>query len=188
MPASRGGTSHAQHSWTELLTINGITFAFNFAPPPWCTCRFSLPSVRLRCLLLLPSAFVCQSEVLCSALPAVHSVGGMPTCRLCGHAFSRWTSLQVHINAGQCSQLPFLNCTNETSSSLKGRTAHAEVPTPSITSVPGKPTETLLLPNPAVERETPPRRFRPCRIESCPVRTPHRRTRPYLHLILGAAC
>ena len=42
----------------------------------------------------------------------LRSVDGMPTCRLCGHAFSRWTSLRAHINAGQCPQLTFREWTS----------------------------------------------------------------------------
>ena len=33
---------------------------------------------------------------------ALHSVGGMPTCRLCGQRFPRWSGLRTPFNAGQC--------------------------------------------------------------------------------------
>ncbi|CAE7250747.1 unnamed protein product, partial [Symbiodinium sp. CCMP2592] len=36
-----------------------------------------------------------------------HSVSGMPTCRLCGHRFSRWSGLRCHIDKGHCRCLSF---------------------------------------------------------------------------------
>ena len=63
----------------------------------------------------------------------------MPTCRLCGHAFTRWTSLRAHINAGQCPRLA-LSLTSPASFSTQFNgtgyeeqcgLAHAELSVPS---------------------------------------------------------
>ncbi|CAE7632953.1 Pol [Symbiodinium sp. CCMP2592] len=37
--------------------------------------------------------------------PELHSLAGMPACRLCSRQFFRWSHLRIHIESGACSQL-----------------------------------------------------------------------------------
>ena len=60
----------------------------------------------------------------------LHSTGGMPTCRLCHRAFPRWSGLRLHINAGQCPNLPLHTAQASVSESCNAISGHHSASSP----------------------------------------------------------